>query len=183
MLTFLFSVPVVVFALLVLLPPSRNSDRGPHTRLSSPLPTMLRALHFYREKDSAPFSPRQLAPNDGPQIVLLLEILLNHRLLSQWLWCIANIDFEHEIMYARLPPSSPGRRPACFVWLMLCCEPHSFFFLVAFPPEVPKGSINLAAIFFNAAADLTIRPPPPLLLPSSRPPLATGVRWCAACSP
>ena len=35
--------------------PSRNSDPGPHTRLSSSfhLPTTVRALHFYREKRSA----------------------------------------------------------------------------------------------------------------------------------
>ena len=35
------------------LPPSRNSDPGSHSRLFSPLPTTVRALHFYREKISA----------------------------------------------------------------------------------------------------------------------------------
>ena len=38
------------------LPPSRNSDPGSHSRLFSPLPTTVRALHFYREKISAVFS-------------------------------------------------------------------------------------------------------------------------------
>ena len=35
------------------LPPSRNSDLGSHNRLFSPLSTTVRALHFYREKNSA----------------------------------------------------------------------------------------------------------------------------------
>ena len=35
------------------LPPSRNSDPGTHSRLFSPLPTTVRALHCYREKISA----------------------------------------------------------------------------------------------------------------------------------
>ena len=47
------SVPFIIFALLVLLPISRNPDPGPHSRLFSPLPTTVRAFHFYREKDSA----------------------------------------------------------------------------------------------------------------------------------
>ena len=37
-------------ALLFSLPPSRNSDPESHSRLFSPLPTMVRALHFHREK-------------------------------------------------------------------------------------------------------------------------------------
>ena len=32
------------------LPPSRNSDAGSHSRLFSPLPTTVRALHLYREE-------------------------------------------------------------------------------------------------------------------------------------
>ena len=34
-------------------PSSRNADPGSHSRLFSPLPTTVRALHFYREKSSA----------------------------------------------------------------------------------------------------------------------------------
>ena len=41
-----------MFALLFSLPPSSNSDPGSHSRLFSPLPTTVRALHFYREKIS-----------------------------------------------------------------------------------------------------------------------------------
>ena len=52
---FLFFVPFIFVALLVLLPPSRNSDPGSHiiSSLFSPLRATVRALHFYREKDSA----------------------------------------------------------------------------------------------------------------------------------
>ena len=52
---FIFSIPVIIFALLFSLPSigRRDSDPGSHGRLSSPLPTMVRALHFYREKISA----------------------------------------------------------------------------------------------------------------------------------
>ena len=35
-----------IFALLFSLPPSHNSDPGSHSRLFSPLPTTVRALHF-----------------------------------------------------------------------------------------------------------------------------------------
>ena len=35
------------------LPPSRNSDPGSHSRLFSPIPTTVRALHFYPEEISA----------------------------------------------------------------------------------------------------------------------------------
>ena len=53
MINFYFSTPFIIFTGLVLVPPSRNSDPGSHSRLFSPLPTAVRALHFYREKDSA----------------------------------------------------------------------------------------------------------------------------------
>ena len=49
----LFFIPFIVFALLFSPPPSRNSDLGSHSRLFSPLPTTVRALHFYREMASA----------------------------------------------------------------------------------------------------------------------------------
>ena len=42
-----------MFALLVLLPLGRSSDPGSHSRLFSPFLITVRALHFYREKDSA----------------------------------------------------------------------------------------------------------------------------------
>ena len=41
------------FSLLFSFPPSRNSDPGSHSRLFSPLPTSVRALHFYPEKTLA----------------------------------------------------------------------------------------------------------------------------------
>ena len=46
---------IIVFALLFSFPPinSRNSDPESHSRLFSPLPSTVRALHFYREKVSA----------------------------------------------------------------------------------------------------------------------------------
>ena len=51
-----FPVPFIFCALFFSLPPSRNPDPGPYSRLFSPLPTAVRALHFYREKDSALYS-------------------------------------------------------------------------------------------------------------------------------
>ena len=55
--TFFFplSIPYIIFASLVLLPPycSRNSDRGSHSRPFSPPLHYVRALHLYREKGSA----------------------------------------------------------------------------------------------------------------------------------
>ena len=52
--TFFFSHPIfIVFALLVLLPLSRNPDPGSHSRLFSPLSTTVLALHFFREKGAA----------------------------------------------------------------------------------------------------------------------------------
>ena len=45
-----FSIPFIIFALLVLLPPSSNADPGSHIRLFSPLPTMVRTLISHREK-------------------------------------------------------------------------------------------------------------------------------------
>ena len=38
-----------IFALLFSPPPSRNSDQGSHSRLSSPLPATVCALRFYRD--------------------------------------------------------------------------------------------------------------------------------------
>ena len=58
---FFFPIPFIIFALLVLLPPSRNSDPGSHSRFFSPLPIMVRALHFFREKKFSTFFPRRLA--------------------------------------------------------------------------------------------------------------------------
>ena len=48
-----FPIPFIIFALLVLLPPSGNLVPGPHRRLLSPRATTVRALHLYREKGSA----------------------------------------------------------------------------------------------------------------------------------
>ena len=50
---FYFSIPLITFALLFSLPPSRNSDPGSHSRLFSPPHTTVRALLFDREKISA----------------------------------------------------------------------------------------------------------------------------------
>ena len=50
---FFFSIPCTIFALLFSLPPSK-SNPGSRGRLFSLLPTTVRALHFYREKISAP---------------------------------------------------------------------------------------------------------------------------------
>ena len=53
---FLFSIPLIVFALLFSLPPINSRDSGPrsrNSRLFSPLPTTVRALHFFREYNSA----------------------------------------------------------------------------------------------------------------------------------
>ena len=41
-----FLIPFIIFALLLSLPPSLNSDPGSHSRLFSPLPTTVCALHF-----------------------------------------------------------------------------------------------------------------------------------------
>ena len=58
-----FPIPFIIVALLILLPPNGNSDRGSHSRLFAFLPTTVRALHFYLKKDTA-FSPfRRLASN------------------------------------------------------------------------------------------------------------------------
>ena len=48
----LFFFPSIMFALLFSLPPGRKSDPGSHSRLPPPLPTTVRALHFYRENSS-----------------------------------------------------------------------------------------------------------------------------------
>ena len=50
---FFFSIPFIISPFCFSLPPSRNSDPGSHSRLLSPLPTTVRALHFYRENISA----------------------------------------------------------------------------------------------------------------------------------
>ena len=47
-----FFFPSIMFALLFFLPPGRKSDPGSHSRLPPPLPTTVRALHFYRENSS-----------------------------------------------------------------------------------------------------------------------------------
>ena len=52
-LRFFFPSHLFIFALLVLLPIRRNSDPESHGRLYSPLPTTVRALLFYRAKNSA----------------------------------------------------------------------------------------------------------------------------------
>ena len=44
---------IFIFAIVVLLPPSRNLDPGSHSKRLFPLPTTVRAFRFYREKDSA----------------------------------------------------------------------------------------------------------------------------------
>ena len=53
---FFGSIPFIIFALLFSHPPSRNSEPGSHSREAAsfpPLPTMVRAMRFYREKISA----------------------------------------------------------------------------------------------------------------------------------
>ena len=50
---FFFFVPFIFFALLFSHPPCRNSDPSSYRRLSSSLPTAVRALHFYRDNISA----------------------------------------------------------------------------------------------------------------------------------
>ena len=58
----------IAFALLfcsLLLPPSRKSDPVSHSKLSYPLPTTVRAFHFYRDKGSARSAlvdPRLMVP-------------------------------------------------------------------------------------------------------------------------
>ena len=43
----LFPIPFIMFVLLFSLTPSHNSDPGSQSRLFSPLPTTVRALHFF----------------------------------------------------------------------------------------------------------------------------------------
>ena len=53
---FFSSIPFILFAFLFFLPRRRNSDHPfivSHSGLFAPLPATVRALHFYREKDSA----------------------------------------------------------------------------------------------------------------------------------
>ena len=68
---YIFSIPFIIFALLFSLPPGRNSDPGGS---SPPLPTAVRALHFYREKISA-----------LPSLVDSRRIVLTHARRSQQL--------------------------------------------------------------------------------------------------
>ena len=60
---FFFPIPFIIFALLLPLPPSRNSDPGSHNRLVSPPPTTIRALHSLLREDFSCFFPRRLASN------------------------------------------------------------------------------------------------------------------------
>ena len=55
---YIFSIPFIILAFLVPLPPSRTSDPGSHSRLFYPPPlrTTARALHSYCDKGSVPSS-------------------------------------------------------------------------------------------------------------------------------
>ena len=66
-------------------PSSRNADPGSHSRLFSPLPTTVRALHFYREKSSALSSlvdSRRIVPTHTRRSYLYIY-------LSQYKWGFA----------------------------------------------------------------------------------------------
>ena len=71
-----FPIPFIIFALLFSLPPSRSLDPGSRSRLFSPLPITVRALHCYREKISA-LSPlvdsSRIAPPSGRFFLSLLR--------------------------------------------------------------------------------------------------------------
>ena len=78
---FFFCIPFVMFAPSFFSPSycSRNLDPGSHSRNFYPLPTTVRALHFFREKTSALSSlvdPRRLA-------LRVLYYLMKD--ISQWL--------------------------------------------------------------------------------------------------
>ena len=63
--TSLFLPPFIIFDFPFLLPPTRNSDPGSYSRLFSPLPSTVRALHCYGEKTSTLSSlvdSRRIAP-------------------------------------------------------------------------------------------------------------------------
>lgn len=78
----LFSVPFIFFVLLFSLPPGRNSGPGSLTRLSSPLPTAIRALYLYCETSSAHYFPvkaRRIVPNP-PAMSGNLGLTHGHRL-------------------------------------------------------------------------------------------------------
>ena len=63
--SFFFRVPFIIFALLVQLSPSRNSDPGSHSRLfSPPLPTTVHTcLAFLSREGLSTVFPRRLASN------------------------------------------------------------------------------------------------------------------------
>ena len=69
-----------MFALPFSLHPSRNSDPGSHGAGSSPpLPTTVRALHFYRDKISANSSlvgSRRIVPTHARHFQQLLDPFL-----------------------------------------------------------------------------------------------------------
>ena len=55
--------PVIMFALIFSLPPSRNSHLGSHNRLFSPAPHCGSCLAFLSREDFSSFFPRRLASN------------------------------------------------------------------------------------------------------------------------
>ena len=77
---FILLFPILFIDLLsspFFLPPSRNSDSGSHSRLSSPLPTTARVLHFYREKSSTlsfRVDLRRIAPTLSIKALLTVDL-------------------------------------------------------------------------------------------------------------
>ena len=74
---------IITLALLFSLPPRRKSDRGSHNRLSSPLPTTVRAFIFIAGR-----RPQPLLPSSTPvkicwgPVVFLLRAIRSAPLLS-----------------------------------------------------------------------------------------------------
>ena len=75
---FFFLIPFMIFAFPCSLP-RRNSDPGSHSRLFSPLPSTVRALHFYRENSLAVASlvdPRRIVPTHARRSQQLIPFFL-----------------------------------------------------------------------------------------------------------
>ena len=81
----------IVSALLFSLPPGHNSDPGSHSRLFSPLPNTVRALHFYREKSpalSSSIDSRRIVRNTSQ--IFFCSIFCaekKHIYMFWWNWC------------------------------------------------------------------------------------------------
>ena len=93
------SIPFVIFALTFSPNPinSRNPDPGPHSRLFSPLPATVRALHFYREKISALSSlvdSRRIVPTHA--INRLSQQLILFFMYWYFVFLLINSKFHHD---------------------------------------------------------------------------------------